>query len=169
VTPYRFIQSHRREERPPRRPQADDAGARSAAVPHDILEFLARKSASVRSRLSLGRCRWIFGFRRVPEGRDVHGSAVDPRLIRIETEGGNQLLSPPWLPEYNGACEAAIGWMKSRTRWIAAQDARVGSWTSDDLEAARILAKETPRVRVRGGKTPDELSEVSPAHHSYSP
>ena len=47
--------------------------------------------------------------------------------------------------------------MKSRTRWIAAQDARVGSWTSDDLEAARILANETPRVHAQHGKAPDEL------------
>src|SRR5262245_24594434 len=59
-----------------------------------------------------------------------------------ERLGVNQLLSPPRLPQYNGACEAAIGWMKSPTRWIAAQDGRIGLWTSDDLEAARILANE---------------------------
>jgi hypothetical protein len=67
------------------------------------------------------------------------------------------LLSPAATPQYNGSCEAAIGWMKQRTRYQAARRGRFQEWTSDDLEAARILANRTPRVRSAGGRTPEEV------------
>ena len=67
------------------------------------------------------------------------------------------LLSPAATPQYNGACEAAIGWMKQRTRYQAARRGGFPEWTSDDLEAARMLANRTPRVRSPGGLRPEEV------------
>jgi transposase InsO family protein len=61
------------------------------------------------------------------------------------------LLSPPYTPRYNGACEAGIGGLKTRTHHLAALDGRPGLWSSEDVEAARRMADEEhyPR-RLRG-------------------
>lgn len=55
------------------------------------------------------------------------------------------LLSPVRRPAYNGSCEAGIGGLKTRTLYVAAAHGRLSRWTSDDLEAARVLGNETPR------------------------
>ncbi len=61
------------------------------------------------------------------------------------------LYSPPYTPRYNGACEAGIGALKTRTHHLAARHGRPGRWTTEDVEAARRLADEEhyPR-RLRG-------------------
>jgi len=61
------------------------------------------------------------------------------------------LFSPPYTPCYNGACEAGIGGLKTRTHHLAALHGRPGCWTTEDVEAARRLADEEhyPR-RLRG-------------------
>src|SRR5262249_30272710 len=66
------------------------------------------------------------------------------------------LRSPPDLPEYNGACEAGIGSVKTRTHHQAARWGRRGAWTSDDAEAARLQANETARPSGYHGPTPDQ-------------
>ena len=55
------------------------------------------------------------------------------------------LYSPPALPEYNGACEAGVGSIKTRTHHEAARHDRPYCWTSDDVEAARRQANEVAR------------------------
>jgi len=65
-----------------------------------------------------------------------------------------RLLSPPRTPTYNGAVEAGIGSIKTRTHHIATQHGRPGEWTCDDLEAARLLANATARPHGRAGPTP---------------
>jgi hypothetical protein len=67
------------------------------------------------------------------------------------------LPSPPDLPEYNGACEAGIGSMKTRTHHQAARSGRPGEWTCDDAEAARLEANETARPWGHRGPTPAEV------------
>ncbi len=90
------------------------------------------------------------------------------------------LLSPVRMPRYNGACEAGIGSMKTRTRTStgsgrpepaegrhqAALHGRPGNWTPraeprgetcDDCEAARAQANETARPWGANGPTPDEV------------
>jgi hypothetical protein len=66
------------------------------------------------------------------------------------------LLSPLDLPEYNGACEAGIGSMKTRTHHQAARYGRPAEWTSDDAEAARLEANETARPWGHRGPTPEQ-------------
>jgi transposase InsO family protein len=67
------------------------------------------------------------------------------------------LRSPPDLPEYNGACEAGIGSMKTRTHHQGAHSGRPGAWTCDDAEAARLQANETARPWGCRGPTPAEV------------
>jgi len=61
-----------------------------------------------------------------------------------------------------------VGSIKNRARRIAAAAGRVGAWTSDDVERARLQANHGARVRTtRGTASPEELfasrSAVRPA------
>lgn len=67
-----------------------------------------------------------------------------------------QLLSPPGTPEYNGACEAGIGGLKTRAHHESARNDRPGEWTCDDVEAARLMANQTGRPWGAAGVTPDQ-------------
>lgn len=73
-------------------------------------------------------------------------------LTREQVE---MLLSPPRTPRYNGACEAGIGSMKTRTHHHAALNDRPGEWTCDDLEAGRRQANETARPWGWKAPTPE--------------
>jgi hypothetical protein len=72
----------------------------------------------------------------------------------------HHLRSPPERPEYNGACEAGIGSMKTRTHHQAALRDCSGQWSSDDAEAARCQANETARPWGASEPTPDQCWEV---------
>lgn len=58
----------------------------------------------------------------------------------LEQHGVTLLLSPPYYPRYNGACEAGIGACKVRVHQRAARDGDPTRWTSDHVEAARCDA-----------------------------
>ena len=87
----------------------------------------------------------------------IHGAPLvikwdnDPAFREAELEallrwlGILLLYSPPALPEYNGACEAGVGSIKTRTHHEAARHDRPQRWTSDDVEAARRQANEVAR------------------------
>ena len=66
------------------------------------------------------------------------------------------LFSPPYVPEYNGAIEAGIGSLKTRTDQHAARQNRLGQWSYDDVAAAQAEANSTARPRGLSGPTPDE-------------
>jgi transposase InsO family protein len=73
------------------------------------------------------------------------------------------LFSPPYTPRYNGACEAGIGGLKTRTHHLAAVHGRPGRWTTEDVEAARRLADEEQYPRRLHGRTAAEVwQERSP-------
>ena len=67
------------------------------------------------------------------------------------------LYSPPRTPKYNGAIEAAIGSLTSRTEQHATRGGHPGHWTWDDVEAARLQANATSRPHDAKGSCPDEL------------
>lgn len=86
------------------------------------------------------------------------------------------LYSPPALPAYNGACEAGVGSIKTRTHHEAARHGRPYRWTCDDIEAARRQANEVARPWGWRGPTRCEIfasrrpvpAEVRRAfHNSY--
>jgi hypothetical protein len=72
------------------------------------------------------------------------------------------LYSPVCRPAYNGAIEAGIGSLKSRTDEQAARQGRAGAWSWDDLEAARLRGNELSRPRGAHGPTPDQLWSARP-------
>ena len=88
---------------------------------------------------------------------DNEGSFKSKEVQEIFLQNGVIfLLSPPYYPCYNGACEAGIGSLKTRAHHIAARNDRPGEWTSDDVEGARLMANETARPKGRAGPAPDE-------------
>ena len=78
----------------------------------------------------------------------------DPVRKLLERFQVVHLLSPLYLPRYNGAVEAGNGSLKTRAYHEAARHGRIGNWTSDDVEAARILANLTARPWGPYGPTP---------------
>jgi hypothetical protein len=74
----------------------------------------------------------------------------------LEQWGVLPLVSPPYLPRFNGAVEAGAGHCKTRTHIIAARMLRPGRWTADDVEGARIQANRTLRPWGIDGPTPEE-------------
>ena len=70
------------------------------------------------------------------------------------------LSSPPACPGYNGACEAGIGSLKVRAHHLAAAAGRGGSWSCDDVEAARIARNAD--VRENGLSADDIWSTRRP-------
>jgi transposase InsO family protein len=65
------------------------------------------------------------------------------------------LFSPAYTPAYNGAIEAGIGSLKTRTERHAARRGRPGVWTSDDAAAARAEANALAHPHGERGPTPD--------------
>ena len=65
--------------------------------------------------------------------------------------------SPPHTPSYNGAIEAAIGSLKTRTQRLADLASHPGLWTRALVEAARQEANTTARPRRLHGATPDQV------------
>ncbi len=69
--------------------------------------------------------------------------------------GVTLLHSPPYTPQYNGACEAGLGALKTRTHHLAAREGDPATWTCNQVEAARLQAN---RIDVaRRGSTPEQL------------
>jgi hypothetical protein len=66
------------------------------------------------------------------------------------------LFSPPHTPSYNGAIEAAIGALKTRTQRLAAEAGHPQLWTGAVVEAARWEANTAHPRRLKGA-TPDEV------------
>jgi transposase InsO family protein len=76
---------------------------------------------------------------------------------RLGAFGVTALFSPPGMPRYNGAAEAGICSLKTRTETHAACQGRPGWWTWDDVASARAEANATARPRGPLGPSPKEL------------
>ncbi len=77
-------------------------------------------------------------------------------LAFLAAWGVEQLFSPPRMPRYNGAIEAGIGSLKTRTEQQATRHGHPTRWTGDDAEAARAQANATARPHGDSGPTPEE-------------
>jgi transposase InsO family protein len=75
----------------------------------------------------------------------------------LKRRGIVHLVSPPGTPRYNGAVEAGIGSLKTRTHIEAARQDRPGQWTCDDVEKARRQANEHGRPRGFEGASPCQM------------
>ena len=77
---------------------------------------------------------------------DVRAYLAQQRIVH--------LISPPYWPRFNGACEAGIGALKTRIAAIARHAGSPGHWTSDMVEGARLWANGAHVCRRRA--TPDQ-------------
>ena len=73
------------------------------------------------------------------------------------------LFSPPYTPRYNGAIEAGIGSLKTRTERYASRAGHPGYWTHDAVAFAQVEANATARPRGPDGPTPDDLWQTRAA------
>jgi transposase InsO family protein len=73
------------------------------------------------------------------------------------------LYSPPYLPRYNGACEAGNGVIKHLAHDLACRNGRPGRWTLDDLEGARLLANRRITDRTQTRSPEQRFAERLPA------
>lgn len=85
-----------------------------------------------------------------------NGSHFTADVVRdlLRQQGVTLLLSPPETPRYNGACEAGLGAIKTRTHHLAARDGDPATWTCNQVEAARLQANRIDVARV--GSTPEQ-------------
>lgn len=88
-----------------------------------------------------------------------NGSHFTGKEIRylLAARGIVHLVSPPGTPRYNGAVEAGIGSIKTRTHLESARQDRPGEWTCDDVEKARRQANEQGRPRGFEGDSPGQM------------
>jgi transposase InsO family protein len=86
-------------------------------------------------------------------GSHFRADALD-RLLG--SAGVEQLFSPPYWPRYNGAIEASIGSLKSRTEAQAAAQGRPGQWIRFDANAARLEANARIDPKSVRAPTPAE-------------
>ena len=75
----------------------------------------------------------------------------------FSTWGVIPLFSPPRTPRYNGAIEASIGSLKTRTEQHATANGRSTHWSWEDTAAARAEANASARPHGPNGPTPDAL------------
>jgi transposase InsO family protein len=85
-----------------------------------------------------------------------NGSAFGaaPITTLLSNFGVLPLFSPPNTPSYNGAIEAGIGSLKTRTEDHAARHNRPGASSWDDVTAAQLEANTTARPYGLNGSTP---------------
>lgn len=75
----------------------------------------------------------------------------------LRDHGVLPLLSPPYMPSYNGAIEAGGGGFATRAFHHAARNGRPEQWTCDDVEYAIWEANWNARPRGAGSPHPIEL------------
>ena len=88
-----------------------------------------------------------------------NGSAFGDERVRglCDQFGVENLFSPPRWPQYNGAIEAGIGSLTTRTDQAVARRGHPEAWTYDDTAVARWEANATARPHGLDGPCPDEL------------
>jgi putative transposase len=93
-----------------------------------------------------------------------NGSPFDAALTLalLYCAGVIPLFSPPYYPRYNGAAEAGIGSLKTRTEHHAARHDRPAQWTCDDVAFAQDEANATARPKGPTGPSPDQSWAARP-------
>lgn len=72
------------------------------------------------------------------------------------------LFSPPYTPQYNGACERGNGTLRTFTDEAASQDNHPGVWITANLEQALAVHNTLLRPERLRGATPDEVWQTRP-------
>jgi transposase InsO family protein len=99
----------------------------------------------------------LFGRPLVLKFDNGSGFIADATRRFLHAYGVVPLVSPPYTPEFNGACEAGNGALQVRTLHLAAHAGRPAFWTSHDTEAARHQANELNYPQGPNGPTPAQI------------
>ena len=81
---------------------------------------------------------------------------AEATLDFLHQAGVESLFSPPGTPRYNGAVEAGIGSLKTRSERHASHRGRPAAWSLDDLAAAQAEANSQARPHGPQGPAPDQ-------------
>jgi len=86
------------------------------------------------------------------------GSAFVAKITHalLQAHDVRSLRSPPYTPQYNGACERSGGTLKKRIAHAALLAGHPTHWTCADIAEAMYLANTTSRPRGANGATPAE-------------
>ena len=86
------------------------------------------------------------------------GSAFLAKITHalLKAHDVRSLRSPPYTPQYNGACERSGGTLKKRIAHEALLRGDPARWTHQDIAQATHLANTTSRPRGANGATPAE-------------
>ena len=74
----------------------------------------------------------------------------------LKANGVLPLYSPPYYPQYNGACESGIGTIKVFAHHESANRGHPGEFTANDIFAAVCRGNSLTRPHGHDGPTPDE-------------
>ena len=129
---------------------------RDLASGYQLLWQPCRQATADEARHALAMLFALYGAPLVL--KSDNGSAFTAELTRalLHQPGVVPLFSPPYWPRYNGAAEAGIGSLKSRTQYHAARHDRPAQWTCDDVAAAQAEANATARPHGPTGPTPEQ-------------
>ena len=118
---------------------------RDLASGYQILWESAEDCKAVTVMESLERCFRLWGPPLVLKSDS--GSAFIAEVLEdlLLSWGVKHILSPPRRPQYNGAAEASIRWMKVGTEREADAAGRAGAWRREDMERARQRANTALR------------------------
>ena len=72
------------------------------------------------------------------------------------------LFSPPYTPQYNGAVEAGIGSLKTRTEAHASRQGHPSYWTFDNAAFAQAEANANARPQGPSGPSPEQAWKERP-------
>jgi transposase InsO family protein len=128
---------------------------RDLASGQQLLWLPLREATAADAAVALAGLLLVHGPPLVLKSDNGSALAAAPIAALLAHFGVLPLYSPPNTPSYNGAIEAGIGSLKTRTEDHAARHGRPGHWTCDDAAAARLEANATARPRGPRGPTPD--------------
>ena len=93
--------------------------------------------------------------------QDNGGTVLGAEVRKVfDSWGVHWLPSPPYMPQYNGSCEAGNGSIKVRAAHVAMRHGRRRYWTCDDLLEALQLANATARPWGPQGPVPNQVFDV---------
>jgi transposase InsO family protein len=91
-----------------------------------------------------------------------NGSAFIARTTQalLAEHGITPLASPPYTPQYNGACERGGGTFKQRVEHIASLEGHTRRWLPQNLDDALLVANTTARPWGATGPTPAQALDA---------
>jgi putative transposase len=135
---------------------------RDLASGQQLLWLPVRDATSAQAQQALASLFALYGAPLVLKSDNGSAFGAEGTLALLAGAGVLALFSPPRLPRYNGAIEAGIGSLKTRTQCHASRGGHPGQWTWDDAARAQAEANETARPRGLSAPSPQQCWQGRP-------